>query len=63
MSKRSKRWRDAAAKSLWEARSVPKGSYREIVLSTADFYKSFAHAEERKKGERERSKKRPLHTT
>jgi hypothetical protein len=51
MSKISKRWRDAVAKSLWEARSLLKDSYRD--LSTSDLYKSFAHAEERRKGELE----------
>ena len=60
MSNRSKRWRDAAAKSLWTARSLPKGSYRDIVASTADLYKSIAHAEEQRSGERERSKERRL---
>ena len=58
MSNKSKRWRDAAAKSLWTVRSLPKGSYRDIVASTADLYKSLAHAEEQRSGERERSKER-----
>lgn len=57
--KESKRMRDAAAKSLREARTMPKGSYRDIVVSVADSYKHLAYDEERRKGEPERSKKRP----
>jgi hypothetical protein len=58
MSKTSKRWRDATAKSLLEARSLPKGSYRDIVISTADAYKYLAEIEERRTSNLERSQKR-----
>jgi hypothetical protein len=52
--------RDAAAKSLRQARSIPKGSYRDIVVSTAESYKRAAHDDERRQGEPERSKERTL---
>jgi hypothetical protein len=48
MSKRATRWRAAAAKALHEASSVPEGSYRDIIISTADAYSRLADEEERR---------------
>ena len=46
MSKQAARWRAAAAKALHEASSVPEGSYRDIIISTADAYSRLADEEE-----------------
>jgi hypothetical protein len=48
MSKQATRWRAAAAKAMHEARSVPEGSYRDIIISTADAYLQLAIDEERR---------------
>jgi hypothetical protein len=48
MSKRANRWRAAAAKAMQAASSVPEGSYRDIIISTADAYSRLADEEERR---------------
>jgi hypothetical protein len=46
MSKLAKRWRAAAARALRDANSLPNGSYRDIVIWTADAYERLAEAGE-----------------
>jgi hypothetical protein len=46
MSKLVERWRTAAARALRNANSLPNGSYRDIVISTADAYVGLAKEEE-----------------
>ena len=48
MSKRGTRWRAAAAKAMHQANSIPEGSYRDIVISTADAYSRLADEEEQR---------------
>jgi hypothetical protein len=55
----SKDFRDHAARTLRASRKVRAGSERTVLMYVADAYKALAYDQERRRGEPEKSRKRP----